>query len=279
MDCRSFMVMTSHFNDRDVVRLTEQYDIEARAYLDHWAPIVHPAGAALVDELPGHNVERALDIGAGAGLLLPVIQRRFRGAHVVGVDRSEGLVILANPDASLAVADAANLGILPGTFDLVVMAFMLYHLPNPSVGLAEARRISRAGAVLGLTTWAGDVESPAVIIWNEELEAHGAVSGDALRRIARHDLMDSPEKVRGLLEGVGFRSVRAMVREFTHRIESEEFIRLRTRVGGTRQRLESMDEGTRRRCVERARKRISGLTTDDLVLRMPVVLATARYHG
>jgi ubiquinone/menaquinone biosynthesis C-methylase UbiE len=268
--------MSSHFDNRAVLRLTEQYNAESRAYVDHWAPVLHPIACKLLEELPENTVERALDIGAGAGLLLQVIQQKYSQALVVGVDRSEGLLTLANPDASLVVADAVSLGILTGAFDLVVMAFMLFHLPDPSVGLAEARRVLRSGGVLGLTTWAGDLSSPAVRVWNEELETHGAVPGESLGRIARHELMDSPEKVQGLLESAGFLSARAVVQEFTHQIEPNEFIRLRTGVGSTRQRLESLDDDTRRRCVARARKRLSNLSADDFVLRIPIVLASAK---
>ncbi len=271
--------MSTHFDKSAVLRLIEQYDAESRAYVEHWAPILHPIACRLLDELPDHTVERALDLGAGAGLLLAVIQQKYKQAMVVGVDRSEGLLTLANSDASLAVADAVSLGFPTDVFDLVVMAFVLFHLPDPNVGLAEVRRVLRPGGVLGLTTWAGDLVSPAVQIWNEELENHGAVPGESLARLARHDLTDSPEKVLGLLQSAGFVSARAAVREFTHRIDPEEFIRLRSLVGCTRQRLESLDEDTRRRCVAQARKRLSNLSTDDFVLRISVVFAYAAREG
>ncbi len=237
--------MSTRFDNGAVLRLTEQYDIESRAYVDHWAPVLHPIARRLLEELPEHTVERALDLGAGAGLLLPVIQQKYSQALVVGVDRSEGLLALANPDALLAVGDATSLGILTDAFDLVVMVFMLFHLLDPCVGLAEARRVLRPGGVLGLTTWADDMRSPAVEIWNEELDAHGAVPGESLGRIARHELMDSPEKVQGLLESAGFFSARVTIQEFTHRIEPNEFISLRTLVGGTRLRLESLEKESR----------------------------------
>jgi SAM-dependent methyltransferase len=263
-------------DDRAVLRLTKQYDVESRAYADHWAPIIHPIACSLLDELPQYDVKRVLDLGAGAGLLLPVIQQRYTEALVVGVDRSEGLLALVSPDVTVAVGDAVSLCLRPDAFDLVVMAFMLYHLPDPNVALKEVRRVLSSNGMLGLTTWAGDIESPAIGIWNEELEAHGAAPGESLGRVARHELMDTPEKVQGLLESAGFLSVYAMIREFTHRIEPDEFIRLRTRVGSTRQRFESLDEETRRRCVARAHGRFSDLSADDWVLRMPIVVASAR---
>jgi ubiquinone/menaquinone biosynthesis C-methylase UbiE len=269
-------MMSPRFDNDAVSRLIQQYDAESRAYLDCWAPVLHPIACRLLDELPEHAVDRALDIGAGVGLLLPVIQQKFSRAHVVGVDRSEGMLALADTNASVAVADAASLGIQKAAFDLVVMAFMLFHLPDPGVGLAEARRVLRPGGVLGLTTWAGDMESRAVQIWNDELDAYGAVPGESLGRIARHDLMDSTEKVQGLLESAGFVSVRGAVQEFTHQIEPRDFIRLRMGVGSTKQRLESLDEDTRRRCVAQARARLSKLRSDEFAIRFSIVFAWAR---
>ena len=268
--------MPSQFDYRAVLSLTEQYDVESGDYLDYWAPVLHPVACRLLEELPEHTVERALDVGAGVGLLLPAIQKKYRRAAVFGVDRSEGMLALADPGASVAVADAVSLGFQSQVFDLAVMAFMLFHLPDPRAGLTEARRVLRPGGVLAVTTWADDLESPAVHVWNEELDAHGAVPGESLGRIARHELMDSPEKVLGLLESTGFVSARAEVQQFAHRMEQDDFIGLRKGVGGNRQRLESLDEDTRRQCVARARDRLSKLTAEDFTLRFPIVLASAK---
>jgi SAM-dependent methyltransferase len=268
--------LSSHVDNQAVRRLTEQYDIESRAYQDYWAPVVHPVACALLEDLPEHPVERALDIGTGVGLLLPDIQKKYRHAAVCGVDRSAGMLALAASGASVAVADAGSLGIRSDSFDLVVMAFVLFHLPDPGAGLSEARRVLKAGGVLGMTTWAGDLESPAVKVWNEELDAHGAVPGESLGRIAHHDLMDSPEKVLGLLDSAGFVSARATVKRFAHQMEPDQFIGLRQGVGGNRQRLESLDQDTRGRCLARARERLSKLSADDFTLRFPIIHASAK---
>ena len=132
--------------DRDAVRdLIGQYDDEASAYLDHWAPVIHPIACAIVDKLPRDGVRRVMDVGAGVGLLLPVLQEKFPDAHVMGIDRSDGMLSLCRPGDSVAVMDAAGLGVQSASLDLVVMVFMLFHLPDPAAGLSEARRSLRPG--------------------------------------------------------------------------------------------------------------------------------------
>jgi hypothetical protein len=126
-----------------------------------------------------------------------------------------------------------------------------------------------------MTTWAGDLESEAVSIWNDELDAHGAVPGESLGRIAHHELMDSPQKVLDLLGSAGFVSARATVEHFAHRMDLEEFIGLRQGVGGNRQRLESLDQDTRGRCLARTRQRLSELSADGFTLRFSIILASA----
>jgi hypothetical protein len=40
--------------------------------------------------------------------------------------------------------------------------------------LDEVRRVLRAGGSIGLATWGYDSGAPALAIWNQELDRHGA---------------------------------------------------------------------------------------------------------
>jgi ubiquinone/menaquinone biosynthesis C-methylase UbiE len=268
--------MTAQFDNHAVRNLTERYTTEASAYLDHWAPVLHPISCKLIEDIPERPARRVLDLGAGVGKLLPVLRNKFGGALVVGIDRSEGMLSLAGSDAPLGVMDALGLGIQSDVFDVVVMAFVLFHFPDPLAGLKESRRVLRPGGAMAVTTWANDMDSPAVHIWNEELEAHGAVPAESLQRVACHELMDTREKVRGLLESAGYVSVRATINEFRHTMRPEEFTCLRTLVGASKQRLESLDENARGECIARAAERLSQLSADDFTIHMQIILAHAR---
>jgi ubiquinone/menaquinone biosynthesis C-methylase UbiE len=268
--------MSPNIENSSVRRLIAQYDEEAAAYRDYWAPVLHPVSCGLLEELPQIRVERVMDVGAGVGLLLPVLQKKYDPSLIVGVDLSVGMLAFSDRKAAIAAMDAASLGFRSGVFDLLIMAFLLFHLPDIERGLVEARRVLRPGGVLGTTTWAEDLMSPVVEIWNEELEAHGVGPSETAPRVACHELVDTPGKLRGLFESAGFESARACVHEFTYRIEPEEFILLRTRVGSTRERFELLSGDDRRQCVTRVRERFSSLSDGDFNIRMQAVLASAR---
>lgn len=269
------MRVNPRFKKGTSAQLTERYDIEASAYIDCWAPVLHPISCRLLEELPVGTPARVLDLGAGAGSLLLVLRSKYSGAMIVGADRSRGMLEHAGSHAQLAVMDASSAGFRGDVFDLAIMAFVLFHLPDPVAGLRETRRVLRPGGVLGLSTWAGDVVSLPRQIWDEELIAHGAIPPEEVPRLAQHDLMDSNEKVVGLLEAAGFVSPRAETHEFTHRLQPDDFIRLMTGVGSFAQRLESIREENEQKFLASVTERLSTLSAADFTMQMSIVFAFA----
>jgi SAM-dependent methyltransferase len=255
--------------------LADRYSVTAQAYRRHWAPVLLTGTRRLMKRLPLNGARRVLDLGTGVGLLLPEIRKRTRDALVVGVDRSEGMLQLAPAGFPRAVMDAVNLGFREESFDAVVMAFVLFHLPDPSAGLAEIHRVLRSGGAAAVATWAGDPhDSPATRIWNEELDRAGAITEDPWP--PRHDLMDSPEKLGSLLMNAGLTEIETQVLVLDDRMDVEEFLTRRTTLGFSQLRFDSLPPEAKPPCVQEVRSRLERLDPKDLVAAEVAVLGWGR---
>lgn len=100
---------------------------------------------AVLDAVRGHD-QRVLDVGGGMGrIAIPLSSRHF----VTLTDLSPQMLELARshagPRLALRVADACALPFPDASFDYVVCIDVVPHLPEPEVGLREARRVIRPG--------------------------------------------------------------------------------------------------------------------------------------
>jgi SAM-dependent methyltransferase len=103
-------------------------------------------------EIGALSPQRVLEVGCGWGELAEWITRDT-GAEVVAVDLSSRMVELARERGVEArVADVQQLPFADGEFDLVVAAWMLYHVPDLDRGLRELARVLRPGGGLVAVT-------------------------------------------------------------------------------------------------------------------------------
>jgi len=110
------------------------------------------ARVPLVDAVVAAGPNRLLEVGCGWGELAEWIGRAT-GAEVVAVDLSPRMVELARErgvDARLG--DVQDLEFDDGEFDVVVAAWMLYHVPDLDRGLAEIARVVRPGGTFVAAT-------------------------------------------------------------------------------------------------------------------------------
>jgi ubiquinone/menaquinone biosynthesis C-methylase UbiE len=263
---------TRHLQEAET--LAGHYSETADAYAEFWSPLIRPVGQRLLAALPWTRAARVLDVGTGTGALLRDIEKHAPTARVLGIDRSVGMLrLVPSRDSRLAVMDAMSLALGTGSFDVVVMAFMLFHLSDPVAGLTGIKRILRPGGAVGTVTWAEDPLTAAEDIWNEELDAAGAASPTAVPRY--HDLMNTPEKVTHLLTTAGFAPARVWIERIEHQWEPARLIGMRTRFGAAKRRLDSLDPPARAVFLERVGRRLSGLGPEDFRYRGAAVCGVA----
>lgn len=95
---------------------------------------------------------RVLEVGGGPGELAARMGAEL-DAEVVMVDVAPRMVVLARArGVDARVGDAQQLPFAEGSFDCVVAAWMLFHLPDLDRGIAELARVLRSGGRLVAVT-------------------------------------------------------------------------------------------------------------------------------
>jgi SAM-dependent methyltransferase len=140
-------------NDPDVVRqeYASERGLEARRSL-YDSRIGPDPREALWEEIVVAEPGRVLEVGPGPGEVSERMQREL-GAEVVAIDVSARMVELARSrGVDARVGDVQRLPFGDHEFDLVVAAWVLFHLPDLDRGLAEIARVLVPGGRLVAVT-------------------------------------------------------------------------------------------------------------------------------
>jgi 2-polyprenyl-3-methyl-5-hydroxy-6-metoxy-1,4-benzoquinol methylase len=116
---------------------------------------------ALLDRLASLKFESALDVGCAEGYFMAAIAAQ-RGTEMWGVDLSDRAVSVAASryGFSVAAAQATALPFADGAFDLVYSTEVIEHILDPTVMLAEMRRVSRGHVLVTTPVSQSDDEHP-----------------------------------------------------------------------------------------------------------------------
>jgi SAM-dependent methyltransferase len=118
----------------------------ARESASRWSIVgdVHPRVAARIQE---EHLEPVLDIGCGDGALRMALPPSIPW---IGIDEDEALLQAAGLSGMLA--DATRCPVRDGSVGAAAALWMLYHLDDPRLAIAEARRVLRNGGLFATCT-------------------------------------------------------------------------------------------------------------------------------
>src|ERR1700719_4826356 len=116
------------------------------------------AGDIFLDWLKPRARLRWIDVGCGNGAFTELIVQRCAPAEVQGIDPSDGQLAYARTRPTTRIAqfrqgDAMALPFPSHTFDVAVMALVIFFVPDPRKGVAEMVRVVSKGGTVTAYAW------------------------------------------------------------------------------------------------------------------------------
>lgn len=255
--------------------LAREYSEKADAYARHWAPVIAPMARPIFSALPLATAKIILDVGAGTGAMMPDIECLAPNALIAGLDRAEGMLRMARAKGweTVAVADGQQLGIRSESIDAGLLIFALFHFPDPVQGLREIHRVLRSGGRAGIVVWGTDPGAPGASIWTEELTRAGAAPDPRDPSVLQVGLMNTPGKLRELIESSGLAIEKLWSESFCHAFSLDNLLAVQLGCGVAARRLPSLSARARAHCEQRVRERLAELSDAELEYRPEVLFA------
>ncbi len=241
----------------------QMYERGADRYATLRAGLLVTGSEPLLSRLPLGQARVVVDAGTGTGALLPLLGVAAPNATIVGLDLTmEMLGHATRHGARLVLADLAHPPLLPSSVDVLLSAFVLFHLADPPAAMRQLAAALRPGGAFAAATWAKDEYWPAKAVFSAELDAAGAPTVTSSRYGAEHT--ETPEALVALVESAGLRVTGIEVAPLGGpAIDAADLIAEWTSLGSTAARFAALDATTRRRVAADATEKVAALSEED----------------
>ena len=189
----------------------QPYDSFATGYAEWLDPTLTMAAERLAELAGARPGMRVLDVATGTGTAARAAARR--GASVVGVDRSPGMLSVArklSPEVNVTLGDVSALPSAEGAFDAVTCGLALSHFADRDAALHEILRVLRPGGCLVASAWGQGSRLPTGVV-DELLDHYGAPT---LSEALDEDTWQRPAQGSTVLSRAGFDDILVMSESF-----------------------------------------------------------------
>ena len=200
--------MTLGWPRRHPYRLGVSFVVSADSYGQFMGRFSGPLAEQFLAELDLQPGMRALDVGSGPGALTALLVEQLGAANVVAADPSEPFVAALRerfPGVEVHQAPAESIPLPDASVDVAAAQLVIHFMPDPTAGVAEMGRVTRAGGLVAASCWdfEGD-RSPLAWFWDAvrqfEPEHPGEVNeagaregqiGEYFRAAGLHDVREA----------------------------------------------------------------------------------------
>jgi ubiquinone/menaquinone biosynthesis C-methylase UbiE len=248
-------------------------------YIGRWSQLFVPAVLAAAEVASG---DRVLDVATGPGeAALGALSVVKPAGGVIGADISPAMLTAARArlgdDAFQPVAtDGQALAFREGSFDAVVCQLGLQFFPAPERGLAEFRRVLRAGGCAAVCVISTPDRAPMWGVFADALSRHLPEQHDALHLAFA---LADPERLEYLLRTAGFSDVRVKRETRQGTIESFDayWAPIEAGTGQLPQAYRALPEPNRRAVREEVQARLAEFESNgQLVMSAEMLLGAGR---
>ena len=248
-------------------------------YIGRWSRLFVPAVLAAAEVAGG---DRVLDVATGPGeAALAALSVVKPAGLVIGADISPAMLTAARArlgdEAFQPVAtDGQALAFRDGSFDAVVCQLGLQFFPDPARGLAEFRRVLRAGGCTAVCVISTPDRAPMWGILADTLSRHLPEQREALH--LAFALADT-ERLEHLLRMAGFRDVRVKRETRQGTIESfdDYWAPIEAGTGQIPQAYRALPESSRRAVREEVQARLAEFESNgQLVMSAEMLIGAGR---
>lgn len=234
------------------------YDAAAKVWDEGPGRLYSALAGALLDVAPVPLAgARVLDVGSGTGLAgTAALDRGAR--EVVATDRAPGMLRHNAGGRAVVVSDAYALPFPDRSFDLVVAAFLVNHLEQPGVGLAEFRRVAPAVAASSFDrSW----DHPAKAVVDEVMMSSGFELPSWYTEVmATKEQVSDPDGLAAFATAAGYTEVEVTLVEVPTGVDGpESMVAWRWGMAHLAPFVAELDEASRESLRARAESAVAGL--------------------
>jgi SAM-dependent methyltransferase len=185
----------------------QHFNVAAEAYDSYMGRYSRLLAGPFADFAGIASGSRALDVGSGPGALVEELVRRLGAAAVSAVDPSPPFVAAArqrHPEVEVLEASAEALPFEGDAFDVALAQLVVHFMTDPLAGLAEMRRVTRAGGMVAACVWDfTEGHGPLEPFWRAVRDLDPGVDDESHRAGARRGHLEELFTAAGLREVEG----------------------------------------------------------------------------